>query len=341
MQQKILVVGGGLAGLCIAMRLIEQGHQVTLVDDNKNASSAIAAGIVNPFSFRRTLLSWSASPFFTESESFYKSLNDRLNLDFYKPIHIRRLFATADESALWNLRLAQAEFNGYMFPINDKDRSFLPFGSGRIKGFWIDAPVFINACKAWIAQHAQVINERFEPKDFNETNTSYLNQQYDVVVFALGYRNHELPWFSDIPVGTTKGQILTVKWNYSSENTSLHRKAFALPVGNDVFKIGSTYEWNNTNLLPTEEGKQLILKNFNSISVDEVEVVQHVAGIRPTSPDRRPILGSHYQFPKLYIFNGLGTKGYMLAPSLSNLLADAVLENKPIPLELNPYRFKT
>jgi glycine/D-amino acid oxidase-like deaminating enzyme len=341
MQQKILVVGGGLAGLCIAMRLIEQGHQVTLVDDNKNASSAIAAGIVNPFSFRRTLLSWSANPFFFESELFYRTLNDRLNQDFFKPIDIRRLFATESEAILWYSRMDQAKYKGYMYPITDKDRSYLPFGSGRIKGFWIDAPVFINACKAWIAQQAQLITRSFQPKDFNQTTTTYFNEQYDAVVFALGYRNHDLPWFSGVPVGTTKGQILTVKWNYASENTSLHRKAFALPIGPQEYKLGSTYEWDNTSLITTEEGKQQILKNFTSISTDEVEVIHHLAGIRPTSPDRRPMIGAHHLFPKLFMFNGLGTKGYMLAPSLSSLLADAIVEQKSIPAELSPYRFKT
>ncbi|HET9052701.1 MAG TPA: FAD-dependent oxidoreductase, partial [Cyclobacteriaceae bacterium] len=43
-------------------------------------------------------------------------------------------------------------------------------------------------------------------------------------------------------------------------------------------------------------------------------------GFRPTTPDRKPILGSHPQHKSLVIFNGLGTKGVSLAPYFSEVL---------------------
>jgi glycine/D-amino acid oxidase-like deaminating enzyme len=45
-------------------------------------------------------------------------------------------------------------------------------------------------------------------------------------------------------------------------------------------------------------------------------------GFRPTTPDRRPILGSMPDSENVVIFNGLGTKGVSLAPYFSAQLCD-------------------
>jgi glycine/D-amino acid oxidase-like deaminating enzyme len=68
MQKKILIIGGGVAGVCLAHRLMKLNQHITLVDDGKNVSSVVAAGIVHPMSFRRTLLSWNANPFYFEAK---------------------------------------------------------------------------------------------------------------------------------------------------------------------------------------------------------------------------------------------------------------------------------
>jgi glycine/D-amino acid oxidase-like deaminating enzyme len=156
---------------------------------------------------------------------------------------------------------------------------------------------------------------------------------------ALGYKNDQVPWFAEVPVNPTKGQLLTVKWDNPLRNTSLHRKAFALPVGDNLFRIGSTYEWNNTSLEPTPEGRELILSNARSITNDSLEVIAHNSGIRPASPDRRPMVGKHPAFDHLYIFNGLGAKGYMLAPSLAEMLSNTLTHQTVLLPDLHPYRF--
>ena len=61
------------------------------------------------------------------------------------------------------------------------------------------------------------------------------------------------------------------------------------------------------------------------------EIIEHQAGIRPTVLDRRPLLGLHPKHKSLSVFNGLGTKGVMLAPYFAKHFAD-FLDNK---IELN------
>ena len=142
-----------------------------------------------------------------------------------------------------------------------------------------------------------------------------------------------------MPVQQTKGQLLTLKSNQIPDNESLNRKCFVLPLGNGTFKVGATYEWNNTNLEVTTEGRNLLLQNLSVLGDFKLEVLDQNSGIRPTTPDRRPIMGRHPEFSKLHIFNGLGTKGYMTAPTLSREFVTFLIDGKALNLEVSNERF--
>ena len=69
------------------------------------------------------------------------------------------------------------------------------------------------------------------------------------------------------------------------------------------------------------------------------KVIEQVAGVRPTVLDRRPLMGMHPNYPGVFIFNGLGTKGYMMAPTLARELVEHITANKPLNPEINIGRF--
>jgi glycine/D-amino acid oxidase-like deaminating enzyme len=50
-------------------------------------------------------------------------------------------------------------------------------------------------------------------------------------------------------------------------------------------------------------------------------------------------LGLHPEYPKIAIANGLGAKGYMLAPLLMNELVQHLFEGKEIPKDSHIGRF--
>ena len=106
------------------------------------------------------------------------------------------------------------------------------------------------------------------------------------------------------------------------------------------YKLGATYNWDEIDNEPTEEGKQQLLKRAARFINDEVIVLEHKAGVRPTVLDRRPLLGIHPQHSQLAVFNGMGTKGVMLAPYFANKMVKLVLDNEALPNEVNINRFK-
>ena len=338
-MNPVLIVGGGIAGISLAHALLDRGIDFRLVDDGKNACSSVAAGIVNPFSFRRTLLTWNANPFFAEALDFYQSVAEKLETTFHTPIEIRRVFTAPEEPITWEQRRIDPLFSPFMLPSVSSDTAWGPYGSGRIHGFWVKAACFVRKNHRFFESQGLLLRKSFDTKDFNETELMYQKETYSKVVFALGYRNKELPWFKEVPVQSTQGEVLTVRWQNKDERTSIHRKIYALPIGQQHFKVGATHKWDTESLVPSEEAKKELMAKFEIITSDIVEVIDHEVGVRPTSPDRRPFIGQHAEIEGLFIFNGLGTKGYLTAPPLAKSWVEYLLTQVPLEKCVDPYRF--
>lgn len=340
--RKILVVGAGLSGVSVAIQLLRKGANVTLIDNGTNASSIIAAGIMNPLVFRRMTKGWRVDDFVPYLKDFYSSIEEETNSSFFYNLPIRRLFSTEHERELWVKKQDREDFKNYMTLLEEADdnydQSINQFGSGRIKNaFTVSPSVFLKACKGLISKEGIIINGSFEYDDLD--GTTYNGSRYDDIVFCEGYLGMNNPWFSFLPINPTKGEVLTVRSETLPEDESLNRKCFNLPLGEKQFKIGSTIDWNNTSLEITEEGKAEILENLSYIIEEEVEVINHEAGVRPGSKDRRPFIGTHPKHAHYHVFNGLGSKGYMLCPLLSLEFSDWIINGKELDPEVHIERY--
>jgi glycine/D-amino acid oxidase-like deaminating enzyme len=69
------------------------------------------------------------------------------------------------------------------------------------------------------------------------------------------------------------------------------------------------------------------------------EIIDQQVGVRPTVLDRRPILGEHHSIKNVYLFNGLGTKGYLMAPTLARELCVFMFDGVPLDKEISIERF--
>ena len=112
-----------------------------------------------------------------------------------------------------------------------------------------------------------------------------------------------------------------------------------MPLGNHYYKVGATFNWTDKTLFPTEEGKKELLTKLKKIITADFEIVDQVAGIRPTVKDRRPILGKHKKYTQLAILNGLGTRGVMLAPKMAIKLYNHLENDATLDKEVTITRF--
>ncbi len=341
-DKKHLIVGAGLSGICLAIQLVRRGTHVTIIDKGENFSSIIAAGMINPLVFRRMTKSWRVDEFLPYLNSFYAALEQETNSSFFYELPIRRLFSSEQERNFWLEKENNPAFQAYMHPVTEEDKQYdnakNPFGSGRVKGScFVDVHSFVEATHRWIQQHAKFRNELFDYNALDGLN--YKNESFDAIIFCEGFENKNNPWFGELPLDHTKGQTLTIRATSLPDDVSLNRKCFVQPREKGTYKIGSTYEWHNSTTHITEEAKEEILDNLSYITDEKVEVLNQEAGIRPTTRDRRPLLGSHPQHPNYHIFNGLGAKGYMLAPLLSEEFVHYLEGNLDLDKEVNISRY--
>lgn len=341
-SKSILVVGGGLSGVCVAYQLIRSGVHVTLIDSGENHSSVVAAGMINPLVFRRMNKSWRVDEFMPYLTTFYATLERETGTSFFHPVVIRRLFSSDQERTLWCERETTPAYENYMTPLTEEDLAYSetinPFGSGRVKNAFHISPIpFLRAMKNLIAARGALISEAFDYTQLSDTH--YKEIAFDDIVFCEGYLGKKNPWFGELPLNQTKGELLTIRAESLPEHESVNRKCFVLPLGEHQFKVGSTYVWNTATTNITLEGRSEILGNLTYLTKEEVEILDQKAGIRPTTKDRRPLIGTHSSKKNYHFFNGLGAKGYMLAPLLSDEFCKYLLNGASIDPEVDLNRF--
>jgi glycine/D-amino acid oxidase-like deaminating enzyme len=150
---------------------------------------------------------------------------------------------------------------------------------------------------------------------------------------------HSNPFFNYLLLDGTKGELFIIKAPDLKIDVIINTSVFVLPLGNDLFKIGATYNWKDKTDLPTESGKIELIDRIKEIINCEFEIVEHFAGIRPTVNDRRPLLGSHQNFKNLHVLNGLGTRGVMLAPAMAIDLFNYIEFKKPLDKTIDIKRY--
>jgi glycine oxidase len=342
--RKFLVIGAGLSGLSVAIQLLRKGASVTLLDNQENHSSIVAAGMINPIVFRRMTKGWRVDEFTPYLQEFYTSIEAETNSNFFRSIQIRRMFSSEYERGLWLKKQDQEGFDAYLTPLEESDdkydRAINLFGSGRVRNSYaVIADKFIAASKQLIREHEHgaILHATFSMDQIDQT--TFNGTKYDDFIFCEGYLGIHNPLFADTNLEATKGETLIIRSTTLPEEESLNRKCFNLPMGEHRFKIGSTIEWNNSTTHVTEEARSEILEKLSFLIDESVEVLEQEAGVRPTTKDRRPIIGTHHVHSRYHIFNGLGTKGYLLAPLLSHEFACHIMDGTELDPEVRLSRF--
>ena len=341
-DKKYIIVGGGLAGISVAIQLIRAQAKVVLFDKNENHSSVVAAGIINPIVFRRMTKSWRVDEFLPYLKTFYAKLEEETQSNFFHELPMRRLFSSIQEREFWLQKQLKESFQPFLNFVTEDDMNYSvsknEFGSGRVRdAHFVDVKTFISKGKEWISQRAKFVHEAFEYSEL--TTTTYKNTVFDEIIFCEGFENNNNPWFKSLPLDQTKGQTLTVRSTELPTGVSLNRKCFVLPLEKNLFKIGSTYEWHNPTTHITEEAKIEILDHLSFITDEKVEVISQEAGVRPTTRDRRPLIGTHPKHKNFHIFNGLGAKGYMICPMLSHEFVSYLAQEASLDKEVDVKRY--
>lgn len=343
---KYIIVGAGLAGLTLAKKLSEKSISFKIIGDTYNHSSLVAAGVINPIVFRRTTKSWRVDDFIPVAKTFYQKIEVELDTKIYNEITIRRAFAHEMERKDWLKRQSNCEYDSFLNELTEEDNQFSnvknTFGTGRVKqSANIIVENYIYGLRKFFQERESYLEEKFDYEKIDLKQKTYNDINFEKIIFCEGFEVIKNPWFSYLPMKLTKGELLQIQSNQIHSEESLNRKCFVLPVGENQFKVGSTYAWDDLSLERTEFAKNLISDNLKNLTEASFQIVNHYVGIRPTVYDRRPIMGFHPKEKSLGVFNGLGAKGYMMAPLLADEFVLFLEENTELNTEVSIDRFES
>ena len=274
----------------------------------------------------------------------YHKIQSKLNVIFDYELPILRKLYSVEEQNNWFQAADKpnlAPFLDAKLVTSSYESIQSPFHYGKVNHTgYLEISTLIEAYSNYLKSLNSFSNEGFNYNEieFLENGVQYKNIQSKHIIFAEGFGLHANPYFNDLPLDGTKGELLIIKAPDLNLDVVIKSSVFILPIGNDLYKVGATYDWKDKTNTPTEEGKQELVDKLKEIISCDFEIVEHFGGVRPTVKDRRPLVGTHPEFKQLHVLNGLGTRGVMLGPYLANQLFQHIENNIPLEKEIDIIR---
>ena len=339
-----LIIGSGLAGIAFAETALQNNKSIVVIDSGVISSSKVAAGLYNPVILKRFTPVWNAKQQLEELDLFYDHIEYKLNHKFNFEVPILRKFFSIEEQNNWFVASDKKELNPFLSTnlITSKYSGIdSPFDYGQVnRTGYVDVALLLEKFQEYLFLNQMFLKEAFDYSLLKINNgIQYKDIKAKHIIFAEGFGMLSNPFFNDLPLDGAKGELLIIKAPNLSLDVIINTSVFILPLGNEMFKIGATYNWTDKTDLPTEEGKNELIDRIKEIITCDFEIISHYAGVRPTVKDRKPLVGTHPIHSELHILNGLGTRGVMLAPSLAKSLFNKIENGTPFEKEINCNRF--
>lgn len=357
MQQKIpeyfsgvkdfLIVGLGISGISVCWELEKLNLSYTVVDACfKNSSTYISGGLINPVTGRRYTLQWNIYELLSCAKKFYSELGELVNQKLYAEKTVVRFHKSEEGANEWNKRKQIISETGFIDAPEDitqyNNIFHTEYGGIIIKhALQINSILLTEKFTEYISSENKLIKEKL---NFNEliirhASLEYHNEKYKRIIFCEGIEALQNPYFNTIPFIPSKGECLLLEIPELHISHIFSKEIILIPQKNNVFWAGATNSWNYLDMQPTQAGKNALTEQLNKLLKIPYKIIEHKAAIRPTIKDRAPVTGEHPYKKNLFILNGMGTKGMMLAPYYAKKLLSHIFNNTEIPYQANVNRF--
>ncbi|WP_339651084.1 FAD-binding oxidoreductase [uncultured Maribacter sp.] len=340
-----MVVGLGLAGTAFCETLRRNNKTFVVFNDKSQTSSRVAGGLYNPIILKRFTLSWRADEQLAVAVDFYKQLEKFLNIQFDEKLNVLRKFASIEEQNLWFEATDKKSLKPYLDTrlVSNKNSGLkIPFEFGKVlETGKLDTKVLFDGFTNWLQKEKKIFVDTF---DYNElevlpNSVGYKDVKAKNIVFAEGYGMMQNPYFKYLPMQGSKGEYLVVEAKGLQERNIIKSSIFLIPLGDDLYKVGATYNRDQKDNGITEDAKEELQRKLDGLLGCTYQVIDQEAGVRPTVKDRRPLVGKHPKYNNLWVLNGFGSHGIMIAPWASKALYERIEKEVPLLDEMDIARF--
>tara|TARA_R110002050_G_scaffold184989_1_gene318755 strand:- start:9676 stop:10716 length:1041 start_codon:yes stop_codon:yes gene_type:complete len=345
MKVDYIIIGIGLAGISFCEELKANDKSFVVFDDKSQQSSTVAGGLYNPVVLKRFTSVWQSKEQLDIALPMYNRIEETLNVKLDYKIPVYRKFASLEEQNDWfaaSDKPMLAEYLSTDIIKNENKSIHATFGFGKVlKTGRIDVKTLIDAYKTDLLKKSIYVNESFNYDDLevSDATIQYKNITSKYIVFAEGFGVVKNPYFNKLPLVPTKGELLIIHSPQLKIDYVLKAGVFLIPLNNDLYIVGATYEWDDTTHVITSKAKETLLNKLDKLISCSYKIVDQVAGIRPTVKDRRPLVGQHQNYKNMYVLNGLGTRGVMIGPYVAKQLFNLIENEIPLEKDIDINRF--
>ena len=305
-QLDYIVVGCGLAGIAFCEQLIVEKKRFVVFDDESQKSSMVAGGVYNPVVLKRFTSVWKSGEQLDVALPMYHHIEQKLHIKLDYKIPVYRRFTSYEEQNNWFGASDNSLLTGHLSTNvikNSNPYIQANFGFGKVLNTGrIDTSTLIEAYKTYLKQQNQLIEASFNYNELEiqENGVLYQNILASHLVFAEGFGLKQNPFFNELHLKESKGELLTIHAPDLNIDYIIKSSVFVMPLGNDLYHVGATYNWSDKTNFITKEGREELLEKLETFLTCKFEVVDQVAGIRPTVKDRRPLVGRHTEHYNIY-----------------------------------------
>lgn len=345
-----IIIGGGIAGSLLAYELDEAGQKIILLNDETiPSSSKVAGGMFNPVTGKHLAKTWLADDLFPCLHNHYTALEAKFGEKFYHSTGLYRPFVNENQKKHFFKLIEKHNIGTYCSVAEENEAigKFIenPLGGIQIKSAgWVNVPVLLSGLHRYFKTKKSYFSASF---DYDKLKISESTVNYDVweakrIIFCEGFHVKNNPFFNWLPFNPVKGETLVIKpANGYDISEIINQGSWVIPLNEGQCRVGATYSWHDLDFEITEKAKELLKTKLEVYFKVNYEILEQQAGVRPSTTDRRPIMGKHPEFKNVLIFNGLGTKGVSLAPYFIKEYRDFLLNEKEINIETTIERFYT
>jgi len=332
-ETDTIIVGQGIAGSIMAYMLHMQQVPFMVIDpSDSNTASRIAAGMFTPITGKRKTI----QPLVLQQIPFavktYKAIEQLIGCSFLHLDNVYQVYNAASEQNDWIAKSAQCDYSPFILTSPNRLPNIKQeIGACEITNSgWVDCGLMINGFADWLNRKGALLKAEFIYCDLQIAKDAmdYQGIKFKNIIFCEGYQAVNNPFFKEniIPC---KGDMLTIQYDQVGMNRIIKKNSiYVVEKENGIFKAGSTYHWNNNNAEPDEADKALVELQLAVLLEKSYSVINHQSAIRPTTKNREVIVKQHPDNSRMFMLNGMGTKGVLQAPWSAELLVKLVLGNR-------------
>lgn len=345
------IIGAGIAGLSLADVLSEQNTDVAVVEKDTIASGASGTpgGLVNPATGRRATKAWRAEDCYKAIRKNLEKVQRHAEKPFFRNNGVLRPAVTEKMARKMRKQLDKTSWpDGWCTWLDeDKIREKHPGIKCVEGGLWLPIGLTVH-----VGRYLQALADHLTSRDVPVltgnvpeilmTNGGWtitcgsVTVKAEQLIFATGYETTSISWWNDLPLHPVKGQVacFTADKDLLSFEHSLSSLGYIARLDDSLeFIQGSTYEHDFEHTDPDESGEEYLrnrLRRTLPELADKARLKYQWAGVRASTPNRKPILGRHREIDSLHVFTGLGSKGLLYGKFLAEHYADHLLDGTPI-----------